>query len=71
MPVGAKLRVPLPRRTLLARARLANPFRADGPLPRLVLDGLMQASFNADGLCTTCRLWWQSQVEPDTAAATR
>jgi LuxR family maltose regulon positive regulatory protein len=37
MPVGAKLRVPLPRRTLLARARLANPLRADGPLPRLVL----------------------------------
>jgi len=41
------------------------------PLPRLVLDGLMQASFNVDGLCTTCRLWWHSQVEPDTAAATR
>ena len=37
MPPGAKLRVPLPRRTLVARARLANPFLAPGPLPRLVL----------------------------------
>ena len=37
MPLGAKLRVPALRRTVLDRARLANPLRPDGPLPRLVL----------------------------------
>lgn len=37
--------------------------RQDGdPLPRLALDGVLMASFNADGLCQTCRLWWHSQV---------
>jgi hypothetical protein len=29
------------------------------PLPRMVLDGVLQAEFEAD-LCTTCRLWWHS-----------
>lgn len=29
------------------------------PLPRMVLDGVLQAEF-ADNLCTTCRLWWHS-----------
>ncbi len=37
MPLGARLRVPLPRRTLLDRTRLANPFISGGHLPRLVL----------------------------------
>ena len=37
MPLGAKVRVPPPRRVLLDRARLSNPFRAAGHLPRLVL----------------------------------
>lgn len=30
------------------------------PLPRLVLDGVLAAEFNAAGLCQTCRLWWHS-----------
>jgi len=29
------------------------------PLPRMVLDGVLQASFDG-GLCTDCRLWWHS-----------
>jgi hypothetical protein len=29
------------------------------PLPRMVLDGVLQASFQ-DGLCRECRLWWHS-----------
>lgn len=29
------------------------------PLPRMVLDGALQARF-ADGLCTECRIWWHS-----------
>ena len=29
------------------------------PLPRMVLDGVLQARF-ADGLCSECRLWWHS-----------
>ena len=28
-------------------------------LPRMVLDGVLQAEFQ-DGLCTECRLWWHS-----------
>jgi limonene-1,2-epoxide hydrolase len=33
------------------------------PLPRMVLDGVLQAEF-ADGLCRECRLWWHSQPQP-------
>ena len=33
------------------------------PLPRMVLDGLLQASFS-DGLCQDCRLWWHSMPLP-------
>jgi len=29
------------------------------PLPRMVLDGVLSASFE-EGLCKTCRLWWHS-----------
>lgn len=29
------------------------------PLPRMILDGVLQASFDG-GLCTDCRLWWHS-----------
>ena len=29
------------------------------PLPRMVLDGILQATFSG-GLCTECRLWWHS-----------
>lgn len=33
------------------------------PLPRMVLDGVLQASFSG-GLCTECRLWWHSMPLP-------
>jgi len=29
------------------------------PLPRMVLDGVLQATFNG-ALCSVCRLWWHS-----------
>ena len=29
------------------------------PLPRMVLDGVLQATFSG-GLCTECRIWWHS-----------
>jgi hypothetical protein len=29
------------------------------PLPRMVLDGVLQAEFEG-GLCKVCRLWWHS-----------
>ena len=37
--------------------------RAGDPLPRLALDGMLVAEFNAAGLCRTCRLWWHSVVQ--------
>ncbi len=33
------------------------------PLPRMVLDGVLQASFS-DGLCAEARIWWHSMPEP-------
>ncbi len=33
------------------------------PLPRMVLDGVLQARFDA-GLCQECRLWWHSMPMP-------
>jgi hypothetical protein len=33
------------------------------PLPRMVLDGVLQAQFSG-GLCTVCRLWWHSLPQP-------
>jgi len=30
------------------------------PLPRLALDGVLVAEFNAAGLCQDCRIWWHS-----------
>ena len=32
------------------------------PLPRMVLDGVLQASFR-DGLCAEARLWWHSMPQ--------
>ena len=29
------------------------------PLPRMVLDGVLQATFH-DNLCSECRIWWHS-----------
>ena len=38
--------------------------RKDGdPLPRMVLDGVLQADF-AGGVCRECRLWWHSMPQP-------
>ena len=37
--------------------------RPGDPLPRLALDGVLQAEFGG-GLCTRCRLWWHSQPLP-------
>ena len=34
------------------------------PLPRMVLDGVLQAEFEPGGLCMECRLWWHSMPEP-------
>jgi hypothetical protein len=33
------------------------------PLPRMVLDGTLQAEFE-DGLCKKCRIWWHSLPVP-------
>ncbi len=33
------------------------------PLPRMTLDGVLQAFFR-DGLCRECQLWWHSMPEP-------
>ena len=33
------------------------------PLPRMVLDGILQASFRGN-LCDECRLWWHSMPLP-------
>lgn len=33
------------------------------PLPRMVLDGVLQARF-VEGLCAECRLWWHSMPLP-------
>ncbi|MGL6111392.1 MAG: nuclear transport factor 2 family protein [Rubrivivax sp.] len=32
------------------------------PLPRMVLDGVLQAEFRG-GLCSKCQLWWHSTVQ--------
>lgn len=37
--------------------------RPGDPLPRMVLDGVLQAEFDG-GHCTCCRLWWHSQPQP-------
>ncbi|WP_027713938.1 nuclear transport factor 2 family protein [Desulfuromonas sp. TF] len=33
------------------------------PLPRMVLDGILQARFE-DGLCKECHIWWHSMPAP-------
>jgi limonene-1,2-epoxide hydrolase len=33
------------------------------PLPRMVLDGVLEAQFSGD-LCHVCRLWWHSMPQP-------
>lgn len=40
--------------------------RPGDPLPRMVLDGVLQARFDAgSGLCRSCRLWWHSLPQAD------
>ena len=34
------------------------------PLPRMVLDGVLQAEFADDGRCRRCALWWHGMAEP-------
>lgn len=34
--------------------------RPGDPLPRMVLDGVLRARFDAAGLCARCELWWHS-----------
>ena len=42
------------------------PERKPGdPLPRMVLDGMLTAAFDADGLAREVRIWWHSMPEPD------
>ncbi|WP_284620708.1 nuclear transport factor 2 family protein [Aquabacterium humicola] len=38
------------------------PRRPGDPLPRMVLDGLLQATF-AEELCTEARIWWHSMPQ--------
>ncbi|MEO8509223.1 MAG: nuclear transport factor 2 family protein [Betaproteobacteria bacterium] len=35
---------------------------AGEPLPRLILDGIALAQFDADGLCREFRIWWHSRA---------
>ena len=47
-------------RTWAASAGTNLISRKEGdPLPRMVLDGILEAVF-AGGLCTECRIWWHS-----------
>lgn len=46
-----------------AAAGTGIPARQPGdPLPRLVLDGVALADFDAAGLCTRFRIWWHSRI---------
>ena len=38
--------------------------KAGDPLPRMVLDGVLQAEFVEGGLCKHCRIWWHSMPLP-------
>ncbi len=37
--------------------------KAGDPLPRMVLDGVLQATFSG-GLCAQARIWWHSMPQP-------
>lgn len=41
------------------------PRQPGDPLPRMVLDGVLQARF-AQGLCTEARIWWNSMPQAST-----
>jgi limonene-1,2-epoxide hydrolase len=38
--------------------------KAGDPLPRMVLDGVLQAEFVEGDLCRHCRIWWHSMPLP-------
>ena len=39
--------------------------QAGDPLPRMILDGVLSAEFEASaGLCSSCRIWWHSMPQP-------
>ncbi|WP_291014487.1 nuclear transport factor 2 family protein [Hydrogenophaga sp.] len=38
------------------------PRKPGDPLPRMVLDGMLQATFS-NGLCTEARIWWHSMPQ--------
>jgi len=38
------------------------PRQAGEPLPRMILDGVLQARFS-DGLCAEARIWWHSMPQ--------
>ena len=45
--------------------RTGLPDRQPGdPLPYMILDGTLQASFDADGRATVVRIWWHSNPRP-------
>jgi limonene-1,2-epoxide hydrolase len=45
------------------------PERNSGdPLPRVVLDGVLHAEFDAAGACRRCRIWWHSMMLPQSDA---
>ncbi|MDH5222241.1 MAG: nuclear transport factor 2 family protein [Betaproteobacteria bacterium] len=39
------------------------PRKPGDPLPRMVLDGVLQAAFSGD-LCAEARIWWHSMPQP-------
>ena len=43
------------------------PRQPGDPLPRMVLDGVLQARF-AQGLCAEARIWWHSTPQASTGA---
>lgn len=47
-----------------ARSTGTNTFarKPGDPLPRMVLDGVLQAEFEG-GLCRCCRIWWHSMPQ--------
>ena len=48
-----------------ASAGTGLPARQPGdPLPRMALDGMLSAEFDADGLAREVRIWWHSQPIP-------
>ena len=41
--------------------------KPDAPLPRMVLDGVLNAEFEGDS-CRRCQIWWHMQPQDDASA---